>query len=120
MTPMFTMSELPSYPLAALACVADHARRDARDDGEVGNTLGHDRPRPHHRALADREPGENGRVGADRGGALDERRLDLPVRLSLKAAVGIRRPRATVVREHHPVTDEHLVLDDDALANERV
>src|SRR5271157_5485936 len=46
--------------------------------------------------------------------------LDSPVGFGLQFAFATGRPRITVVDEHHPMTDEDVVLDGHSLADERV
>src|SRR5581483_8476385 len=72
------------------------------------------------RVLADRDAPEDDGSGADRGTRAHERPLERPVRLRLELAGRVRGAGVTVVRERHAVTDEHLVLDLDTGAEERV
>jgi hypothetical protein len=63
---------------------------------------------------------ENRGIAPDRGPAANQRRLARPILAALQAAVVIRRARKPVVREHHAMADERLILDRDARADERV
>jgi hypothetical protein len=48
------------------------------------------------------------------------KKLRLPVLLALQGADPVRGPRVLVVDERYPVSDEHIVLDGHAFADERV
>jgi hypothetical protein len=94
--------------------------RIACDDGSGLHVARHDRTCSDDRTLAEGDTAEDGRAGADRRSLPDHSALQRPVSLGLEAPVGRRRARAAVVDEHHPVSDEGLVVDLDTLADERV
>ena len=76
-------------------------------------------PAPTVAPVADVDAAEDHGAGSERGAAADDRLQHRPVPLRLETAAD-RRPRVLVVHEHHSVPDEDLVLDRDALADERV
>src|ERR1051325_8123553 len=96
---------------------------------EAGGTTCDDSPGRdvfrHDRAGADQGPRPNGDAGHDdrtttnRCSLANSRRHDLPVRLALRPAFG-RGPGITIVDEHDPMANEHLVFDRHTLANEGV
>ncbi len=96
-----------------VADVTDHASGNANHEGIIGDVRRHNRASADERALAYGDPGDYGHIGADRGAALHTRRRALPVSAGLQRAVLVRRLRKDVVREHHAVADEDLVLDGD-------
>src|SRR5689334_3703147 len=114
------MAFLRLASLPQVACVPDYARRNADDDRVVGYIFVHYGSGPDHRALADGHPRDDRRIGADRCAPAHAGALDLPIGRVLQGAILVRGARVTVVDEHDAVADEYLVLDDDALANERV
>jgi hypothetical protein len=70
--------------------------------------------------LANRHPTQDRGAGADRGSPLHcggDARL---VSLGLKLALGAGRAGEAVVDERHPVTDENLIFQRHAFANEAV
>ena len=103
-----------------VARLAYYFGRNAGHDGKRRHVLGHHSPCADDCALADRNTGQYRRVRSDRG-ALADACLDyLPVGLGLSRSVRVGRAGVNVVREHHAVPDEDLVLDRDPLADERV
>ena len=59
-------------------------------------------------------------AGSDRGAALDDRTLAIPIGLRLKLAVGAGGAGIAIVDERHTVPDEHFGFNRDALADECV
>jgi hypothetical protein len=77
-------------------------------------TGSHDRPR------ADPYAGHDDRARADRCTPLDSAAFQVPVRLRLQLTRSIGCPRKAIVDENRPVTDEYLIFDHDAVADESV
>ena len=61
--------------------------------------------------FADRDARDNRCVRTDTRTFFDERRDHLPIRFSLRRAIGVSCTRIFVVSEHHAVADENIVLD---------
>src|SRR5262249_6520012 len=106
--------------LFLIANVADDTTGNAYDECVGRDILRHNRPRADECSLPYRDPGNNRDIRANRGTALNERRRALPVIATLEFPIVVRRLGANVIREHYPVADEHLILDDNAFAQERV
>ena len=105
---------------AGTPCLSDDSRWNTCNDRVVWNVPGDDSAGSNERAFADRDAGDDGGVAADRCCALHAGDFNLPVGLSLKAAVGIGRARMAVVGEHDAMTDEDFVFDDHAFTDESV
>ena len=77
-------------------------------------------PAPTNADCSDRQAWQNGGVRADRGAALHLGEFELPVFLSHGRAVGIGRPRQSIVGKHHAVANKDFVFNNDSLANKAV
>jgi len=93
---------------------------DAGDDG-IGCYVpcdhgagSHESPRP------DSHPAEDDDSGAERGAPFHHRSQEGPISVALGSAFVGGGAREPVVDEENPVTDENLILDLHAVANERV
>jgi hypothetical protein len=91
-----------------------------RRDGVVGHVAGHDRARRRARTRPDRHARHDRGVAADGGAGADERARQRPVRVGDEPPLVVHRARTQIVREHHPMSDEHAVFEGDPLADERV
>src|SRR5205085_960633 len=76
--------------------------------------------RAHNRIFPHRNSAQQCRAGPDRRAPLDARWDAVPIRLSLKLSVSVRRLGKTVIDEGDVVADEHFVLQTHALADESV
>src|SRR5208282_1960742 len=98
---------------------SQHPRGIAGYYGVVGHVARHHAARPDDDSFTDGDAAEDGGAGANRRPAFYPRRDHLPVGLRLQRAVG-GGVGVLVVDERYVVTDEHVVFNGDALANERV
>ena len=85
-----------------------------------GNIFGDDAAGAHNRVLADGGVGKNRSAGADGCTLLDDRRFYLPVVFGLQVPFSGRSARIAVVQEHDSVSDEDIVLNDDAFTDKGV
>jgi len=78
-------------------------------------------PAPTIGAFGNCNPAEDSSVGADRSALFDDGGYNLPVPASVWSKPGgCGRAGVRVIDEHHSVTNEHVVLDRNPLANETV
>src|SRR5687768_14686538 len=119
MTPTLII-RLPSRKRSVVPNVADHARRNSRDDCEAWNVVCHDRARANQRAFADRNASEDRSIAADAGSFLHDRFDHFPIGFGLRRAIGVHRLRINVVRKHHAVSDKTFIFDSHAFTDERM
>jgi hypothetical protein len=93
---------------------------NARDNLARSDVARHNRSGTYYCALADRDPTHNDRTASERGTFAHSRFDHLPIGWSSKGPVNIGCVRLQIVNEYHPVTDENLIFDHHALAQETV
>src|SRR5271155_1010730 len=104
----------------SLFYVTQNLGRISGNDRVGGNVFGDYAASTHNCVLADARVGENCGTGADGRTLLDHRAFNLPVRFGLQISVGIRGTRITIIDEHHSVSNEDVVLDEDAFTDKGV
>jgi hypothetical protein len=100
--------------------VPPFTRRDAGHDRVGGNVSGDHGAGSYESPRPDSNAAEDDHSGAEGGTALDHGSQEGPIGIALGSAFFGRCARKLVVDEENPMTDEDLVFDFDAVADEGV
>jgi hypothetical protein len=100
--------------------VTKDSGRISGHDRVGGNIFGDYTASAYNRVLTDMDVRENRGTGTHRRALLYNRTFDLPIGFGLQIPIGSRGARIAVIDKHHPMSDEDIVLDNDAFADKGV